>query len=47
VSEGDSWEAFGKKPLCVQGMSLMASDGPAWFDQIVFGRTLEDPPAKQ
>jgi hypothetical protein len=25
----------------------MSSGGPAWFDQIVLGRTAEDLPAKQ
>lgn len=43
----DLWEAFRKKPVRVQGMSLMSSGGPGWFDQIVLGRTAEDLPAKQ
>jgi hypothetical protein len=43
----DLWEAFRKKPVRIQGMSLMCSGGSAWFDQIVLGQSVADLPARQ
>jgi outer membrane protein assembly factor BamB len=43
----DLWEAFRKKPVRIQRMDLSCSGGPAWFDQIVLGRTEAALPAKR
>ena len=43
----DLWEAFRKKAVRIQGMSLMCSGGSAWFDQIVLGQSVADVPVRQ